>query len=151
MKINYTLQIKNRTITFGILDTEAERIASYKQRCSVYSKYGYITKDMCHNDLDKDEYDDESIHIGAYDDTGRLLASIRLINTETLPIQKSYTFTSESNYHVLPHDSDIEFSRLVVERVRGEDDYIPRNVLMIFMGKILLTIFVKLIQMVNEI
>jgi len=135
MQALYTLTIPGTpatTLTFGILDKESEYAAVYAQRYRVYKKYDYIDAGAFPQKSERDEYDqDHCVYFGAYNGT-RLLGSVRMILKEKsviLPIEKFFSFKSEKR--------SCEISRLVIERQAGIDDIIPRNLVLLLLGNIL--------------
>ncbi len=142
MQLKYTLNINSEEISFGIADSKSEMSDVFKQRCRVYSKYGYIDSADCVDGLDSDEFDEHSVHIVAYNKDKRLLGSVRMINSTKLPIQTFFDFGVNSNFPEIPRGKLVELSRIVVCR-RDSDSYIPRNILIVFMSKILVDVAIK--------
>jgi len=99
-------------IRFAIAQTEEDRRAAYRLRYQVVIEHGWMQPDDLPDELERDEYDDEAIHILAWD-AGVLVATSRLIfprDDIILPTEKTFGLTIE------PRGQIVDAGRFVVAR-----------------------------------
>ncbi len=129
--------IKDTTIVFKILTNSADIIGMHKQRYRIYAKYGYLDLAQYNSEYDSDTFDkdNQSTYIGAFVD-GYLLASIRVVLSDPLPIEKFFKFAKPDK---IKNKNSIELSRLVIERTKAHKN-IPRNIVMLFLADMTLDV-----------
>lgn len=133
MNSDITLVVKskdgNHPIQF-ICATEGKDIDEiFKIRARVYSKKGYFKEKK---EIDRDEYDNrESTVYFCAKHKGKIIGALRIIKGEVLPTEKYFEFSEPREISKIRKGERCEISRLVVER--QEEDYIPRNLIMLFL------------------
>ena len=65
----------------------------------------------------------------------RLLGSVRIIRSHSLPIEKSFSYQLPPEVQHIDSDATVELSRLVIERTPADED-VPRNIVMLFLADI---------------
>lgn len=107
---------------------EKELREVFKLRFKVYClEWGFEKMEKFPDGLEKDEYDEHSVHFAAYDDSGKIMATIRLIlgSPEGFPVEKYCQAGVDRNE--IPENNIAEISRLAISREyrkRSEDKYI---------------------------
>lgn len=146
MKHEHTLRLLGAgdtvsDITVGELVDPQSILETYRQRLRVYGRRGYLRADAFPEKQDKDDYDESGscTYVAALNGDSRMLGSIRLIQAEKLPIQRFFTFETPSCM-TGDYRRHGELSRFVIERKHPDDDHVPRNILLLFMVKVLLEI-----------
>lgn len=141
MDVLQTLQLRaddgtEQVIEFGHINSAELLSLMYAQRLRVYNKYHYFDATAQSLTEDIDTYDSMKacVYIGAQSN-GRLLGSMRLIDTTPLPLFKTFSFETPAQFSNAQKMG--ELSRLVVERT-GDDKHIPRNILMLFLADVAL-------------
>ena len=80
------------------IDLGSEQLkAAQKIRAEVYLRMGFLSESDLTDGLDIDEYDDRSIHIGAFDLLGELVGTIRIImpGPVDLSVEKLFGLTAD--------------------------------------------------------
>lgn len=108
---------------------------AYLLRYSVYSTYGYFSKDwMKENAKDCDFFDKNpsTIHFGAY--VGEeLIGYVRAIKGPDLPVGKNFDLTRAESF-LQYEDGAYELSRLVIKRSEAHK-ILPRNLIFLFLTR----------------
>jgi len=115
---------------FEKADTATQLEALYSLRYQVYcEERGFIPKEMCPDRMESDQYDDKSLHFGAYLNGGQVAGTVRLVK-EDLIQQLPLFVKCDINESDLPGDisgaNSAEISRLAVSkevrRRKGDGD-----------------------------
>lgn len=107
---------------------EKELKEVYKLRYKVYClEWGFEKMEKFPDGLEKDEYDEHSVHFAAYDDAGKIMGTVRLIlgSPEGFPVER-YCQAGVDRKKI-PENKIAEISRLAISREyrkRSEDKYI---------------------------
>lgn len=133
MKKIYELFLKiageNKTIFFGIPNTENELEKMFSLRKEVYTKNEYINQES-----DKDEYDEngKSIYFIAKIEND-IIGTVRLILDNPLPTQKDcFDFQEPKAMQAIAKDKRGELSRLISVPYK-KNIYLPRHLVMLFL------------------
>ena len=118
-------------ITFRVINNDGPALQeAFRLRYKIYcQEKKYLSKDGYSADLEMDEYDHNSIHIGAFDQKGSLLGYARLVLPhwkKRLPMHQQCSFfppqTAFSNSRYLQSAGCAEISRIVVRKdVRAQE------------------------------
>ncbi len=123
---------KNVEVDFGIAENEQEKNDMFKLRYKVYvEKKKYIPASFYKNDLEVDEYDKEnkSIYFIAKDIEGKVIGTLRVINTDPLPTLKDYfKFEEPPEIKKLQPSQKIEIGRFI-STGKAEEKYLPRHII----------------------
>lgn len=138
MNISNKLQLRigkeQKTVCFGVPNTEEELGAMFKLRHDVYKSKGYIDAKQLHNGLEKDSYDTEGkcyYFIAKVDD--KIIGTARLIKDDELPIKKEcFEFETPALIKKFPKEQRIELGRLIVIPYDSMH-YFPRNLVLMFL------------------
>jgi N-acyl amino acid synthase of PEP-CTERM/exosortase system len=122
--------LKNIIVLFTVnrVIDEKELAEVYKLRYKVYcEEWGFEKPEDYPDGLEKDIYDNHSLHFAAKDNTGKVIGTVRLIldSIEGFPIEKHSQLNIKTDE--LPRESLAEISRLAISkehRRRAEDAYI---------------------------
>lgn len=143
MKIIETLYVdhggQRKIIYFGSPDSEMELDEMYALRFNVYSRNGYFdTNKKHHTQKDIDDYDHygKCHYVIAVID-GRIIGAVRLIQTSPLPTEVFFDFTPPKIINEIEPAHRAEISRLVIDQY-SKDSFLPRNLILLFLIKILL-------------
>lgn len=142
MKVMYELSVKdnkqNKTIYFGVPDSDQELQDMYQLRYAVYSSRGYIDSSLFPAQQEKDEYDLSgkcSYFIAKVDN--QIIGTVRLIKDRFLPTEKEcFSFEEPLDIKKIPREDRAEIGRLIVSR-NNNNKYLPRNIVMLFLIKCL--------------
>lgn len=124
-----------RTITFGEATTETEFRDIYHLRYIVYSKKEYIDKDKYKDNLEKDIYDENgSCHYFIAKTDNKLIGVIRIITSDPLPTEKSFSFVEPKEILNIPRSRRAELGRFIIVPPDKENGiYFPRGLVMLFL------------------
>lgn len=126
MRILKEIHLKTKSdgniIYFGTADNEQELQEIFKQRYEVYSKMGYISKDLFPDGIEKDEYDErKKCDYFVAEFNNQIIGSARLIKDYYLPTEKDcFKFKEPPRIKEIPRDKRGEISRLIVTRPQNE-------------------------------
>ncbi len=116
------------SFTVNRVTDQKELTEVYKLRYKVYcEEWGFEKPEDYPDGLEKDKYDNHSLHFAAKDNTGKVIGTVRLIlnSIEGFPIEKHSQLNIKTDE--LPRESLAEISRLAISkefRRRAEDAYI---------------------------
>jgi len=132
-KILLKVEGVQKTIFFGMPDTENELKEMYKLRYRVYvEKQKYIPVTDQQNGSEVDEYDRNNFchyFIARIDD--RIIGSTRMIRHSPLPIEKDYfAFETPLKVRDIPKDKMVEIGRLISTKY-SKDVYLPRHLVLL--------------------
>jgi len=129
---------KPETVFFGIPDSKEELREMYELRYKVYAKRGYIDSSKYKNLKETDDIDNNDLakyFIAKF--KGQIVGSVRLIQKEgRLPTEDVFDFDKIELLENLEYRQKGELSRLISVPPQG-GIYFPRNIVMIFLIKIL--------------
>lgn len=104
-------------IYFGRPNNNQELQEIFRLRYEIYSKKGYISKDLFPENIEKDEYDETKkcdYFIGKF--KNRIIGSARVIEDYFLPTEKDcFKFEEPLEMKKIPRDKRGEISRLIVK------------------------------------
>lgn len=111
---------------FGTVDDEATREKLYKLRYEVYvEEFKFEKKDDHPGEIEKDEYDDNSVHFACLNDKNDVIGTMRIIlnSKKGFPLEKATKIEPLVN---IDKDNVVEVSRLSISdqfRRRKEDGF----------------------------
>lgn len=124
-----------KTITFGEATAETEVNDIYHLRYAVYSKKEYIDKYKYKDNTEKDIYDEKGLcryFIAKID--GRLIGAIRIIISDPLPTETSFSFVEPEVISNIPRSKRAELGRfIIIPPDRNNGVYLPRGLVMLFL------------------
>jgi N-acyl-L-homoserine lactone synthetase len=128
-EISLELGKENKTIFFGIPDTDEELQKMYMFRYRIYLEHDYIIKNKKEKDID--EYDDgRSIYFIARIDN-RIIGTVRLIRHEYLPTEKDcFKFQEPLEISKIPRIQRAELGRLIIEKY-NDKLFLPRHLVLL--------------------
>jgi N-acyl-L-homoserine lactone synthetase len=139
MKVLKNLKLRvdgeEKTIVFGIPETNLELEQMYELRYKQYSQKGYIDITKYEDTREIDAYDllnKCKYFVAVYQD--KMIGTARLIFDNPLPTQKTYIFETPIEIQNIPIDRRCEIGRLVIiPPDREKNIFLPRNVVMLLM------------------
>lgn len=144
MNILFELEITHtgtqKTIFFGVPETAHELEQMFRLRYDVYSARGYIRPEQFSDRQEKDSYDEAGkcdYVVASLDE--KIIGAVRLIYDEELPTEKEcFSFSEPAAMREIPRNQRAELGRLIV--VPPSDEYLPRNIIMLCLIKVLVDI-----------
>jgi len=138
MKIIKKYRIRTKSVRDELIlyvpNTESEMNSMFRFRYDQYLKHGYIN--INDEGLDRDEYDINGMayYFNIFSvKQKRILASVRLIISDPLPIIKDcFTFKEPLLVRAISKGKKCEISRLIVDAYDSEH-FLPRNMLMLIL------------------
>lgn len=112
----------------SLVTDEKELAAVFKLRYKVYcQEWGFEKPENYPDRLEMDDYDKNSLHFAAKDDSGKIVGTVRLIlgSSQGFPAEKYCEIDTDRNK--IPGERIAEISRLAISREyrkRSEDKYI---------------------------
>jgi len=126
------------TILFGHPNTHEEMLDMFKLRFNIYKRNGYLKEKLKE---EKDQYDikDNGVKYFIAKIDNRVIAHVRLIEDDILPTEKFFVF----DHSLKIEGRKGELSRLVADTKIGENEYIPRNIIFLFLIRSLVDYGIK--------
>lgn len=139
MKVLKELKLKlnkeDKIIFFGIPDSQKELDDMFRLRFKIYSKKNYIDKDKYCENKEIDLYDKNNLcdyFIAKLDD--KIIGTIRLIKSDTLPTEKDFSFTEPDQIKEIPRENRGELSRFIITPPSEKGEiFLPARLVMLVM------------------
>ncbi len=125
----------DRTVCFGIADSEKEKKEVYRLRFNVYKERGYINTHRYPQGEETDTFDtaDKSVLFIATIEN-HIIGCIRLITTTPLPTEYYFDFEEPKEMRAIAPNQRGELGRFVIiPPDRDNKDFLPRGLIMLFM------------------
>ena len=134
---------KEKSVFFGIPETEEEAGEMFHLRYYVYNLKGYLNSNIDPDLLDRDEYDLEHkcYYLTAKIDE-RVIGTVRLIIDNFLPTEREcFEIQEPTAMKKIPRGQRGEISRLIVIPYdKNNKQYLPRNIILLFLIKSVFTL-----------
>jgi len=111
-------------ITFNVIDSKKDIEDILKLRYRVFvSEYGYFSKNDTEKMIDEYDFNEDTIHIGAFDKNAELIGATRIVINNNLGIpSKQYfdftkaSFSKEYGFQDFKTDKLVDINRLVISK-----------------------------------
>jgi N-acyl-L-homoserine lactone synthetase len=107
-------------IQFKVAQNESERLAAYHLRYQAVIEHGWLQPQDLHESLEHDEYDDQAIHILAWDGETPVATCRLILPREGLPLPTEVAF----DIQVQPKGQVIDAGRFVVAHAYSSQEHL---------------------------